>query len=163
MGKDCDCDHHDNHDKSKGAYAQLSSDINQDADCHARKVKFNLQDAIENVGHDVCKPEKIVIKKSGAYFVVAAPQVGTTNKYCPSYADFWMRVNKKDIDNSNVRVQFSSGADKDVIVGQAILELKKGDCLNIMMSGSDGTFIEAIKPSEEPLIPSIIFSLYKIA
>ena len=94
--------------------------------------------------------------------VILAPQVGTKKAFSPSHADFWLRVNGEDVSNSNVRLQFASGAQKDVIVGQAIVVLNAGDVLNVMMSGSAGTYIEAIKPCCEPLIPSIIFSMFRL-
>ena len=160
MSKNCDCSKC--RPKKKGNYAQLSSDILQKARCEPVKVKLNLQDAISGVGHHKSCPTDITIKKSGAYFVVAAPQVGSTNKFCPSYADFWLRLNGDDVPNSNVRFQMVNGASKDVIVLQAIVEVKCGDLLNVMMSGTKGAFIEPIKPCEEPLVPSIIFSIFKI-
>ncbi len=143
-------------------YAQLSSDIDQKPRRDPIKIKLNLTDAIDGVGHDNSNPEDIHIEKSGPYFIVAAPQTGTCTKFCPSYADFWLRVNNKDVPNSNIRLQFATAATKDVIVLQAIVELKRGDLLNVLMSGNGDTFIEAIKPENEPLVPSIIFSLFKI-
>ncbi len=156
----CNCDKCKS--TSDKVFAQLSSNINQNTFNYPRKIKMNLQDAINGIGHSVNKPENIKIITTGVYMVFLAPQVGTKKRFSPSHADFWLRVNNNDISNSNIRIQFSAGSDKDVIVGQAIVPLKAGDSLSVMMSGSFGTFIEAIKPSNEPLIPSIIFSIFKL-
>ncbi len=164
MSSHCNCSKCRSKSRSKSdkVYIQLSSDVNQDTSKQPRKVRMNLQDAVNGIRHSLSRPSDLKILKSGPYMVILAPQVGTTENFSPSYADFWLRVNDKDISNSNIRIQFSSGSDKDVIVGQAIVELESGDVLNVMMSGSSGTFIEAIKPPTEPLIPSIIFSMFKL-
>ena len=143
-----------------GRYVQLSSNITQQASATPTQIQMNLVDAVQGV--KVRDGTDVVVTKRGVYFVVAAPQVGTSGSG-PSHADFWLRLNGKDVSNSNVRIQFNSSDSKDVIVAQAILELDGCDSLSVLFTGSNGTYIEAIKPDNEPLIPSIIFSLYRIA
>jgi len=70
-----------------------------------------------------------------------------------------------DLANSNVRVVVSGKDSKDVIVNQTMMPFEAGDLINIMMSvevSDEGLGIEAIHPTGEPLIPSIIFSMHKI-
>jgi hypothetical protein len=54
---------------------------------------------------------------------------------------------------------------KDVIVLQVLTRLNNGDTLNIMMStetSDEGVGIEAIQPTGEPLVPSIILTIMQM-
>jgi hypothetical protein len=54
---------------------------------------------------------------------------------------------------------------KDVIISQGIVPLRKGDEVSVMMSsfGPKGSLgVEAIQPKNEPLVPSIIFSMFRL-
>ncbi len=79
--------------------------------------------------------------------------------------DLWLRVNGKDVANSNVQLcQDADSMAKDVIISQGIVPLKAGDVLEVMMSANNpkaNMCIEAIQPAGEPLVPSIIFSMIK--
>ena len=74
-------------------------------------------------------------------------------------------MNGKDVANSNVQLCQDAGSRaKDVIVSQGIVPLAAGDALEVMMSANNPAAklcIEAIQPSGEPLVPSIIFSMIK--
>jgi len=97
--------------------------------------------------------------------VICAPQVGRLSGTENRYVDFWLRRNGTDLDDSNVRIVVGNKGSKDVIVNQTMMPFKAGDTLNVMMSvevSDEGLGIEAIKPDNEPLIPSIIFSMHKI-
>ncbi len=64
-----------------------------------------------------------------------------------------------------MRVVIGENSSKDVIVNQAMMPFNSGDLINVMMSvevPDEGLGIEAIHPTGEPLIPSIIFSMHKI-
>ena len=53
---------------------------------------------------------------------------------------------------------------KDVIISQGIAPMEAGDTLEVLMSANHpeaAMCIEAIQPSGEPLLPSIIFSMIK--
>ena len=97
--------------------------------------------------------------------LIAAPQVGRTNGTAARYVDFWLRRNDRDIPNSNVRCVLRTGENKDVIVNQTMMPFTAGDVINVMMAveaTGEGLGIEAIKPENRPMIPSIIFSMHKI-
>lgn len=157
----CDCKHKSS--KKGTCIAQLSSNIKQDATTTPAKVKLNLEDILKNVGLE--NQTDVRIKKDGYYAIFAAPQVGGLFRGVKAYADFWLRKNGVDIGNSNVRIQFTSPDQKDVIITQGISLFKKGDIVTVMMSGEADTgdvFIEPIQPSGEPLVPSIIFTMYSV-
>jgi len=110
-------------------------------------------------------PGTIRVKDSGIYVLIAAPQVGRQSGTQDRFVDFWLRKNGTDIQNSNVRVVINGQGSKDVIVNQSMMPFEAGDLINVMMSvevPDEGLGIEAIHPTGEPLIPSIIFSMHKI-
>ena len=147
-------------------FAQISSTIDQRPTTTSPvAVIMNQNDEIKGIEHDLDKPTDIVILDSGVYVVVAAPQVGRTSGNQPRYIDFWYRKNDIDVPNSAVRTVLKESSEKDVLVNQSMMELSRGDKLNIMMcveSASEGMGIEALCANGRPVIPSIIVSLLKI-
>ncbi len=126
---------------------------------------MDQNDAIVGIEHSNEHPADIKITESGTYVIIAAPQVGRTLGNGPSSIDFWLRKNKVDISNSNVRAVIGTDEYKDVIVNQTMMPFNAGDTLNVMMAverTGQGLGIEAIKTEGRPLIPSIIFSMHKI-
>ena len=134
-------------------HAQLSSSVTA---LSAGPVVFNQVDLISEVSFAPGQ-SCVYVEKAGAYFVVAAPQVAS-NSLIYTF-DCWLRVNGAGVANSNVRLG-TIGIHKDVIITQGILALEPGDCVEVMTSGN--ALIEAIPVMGEPLIPSIIFSMFQI-
>jgi len=147
-------------------YAQISSTEDQrPTTTTPTQVTLNQNDSISGIEHSAEHPGTIRIKDSGIYVLIAAPQVGRTSGSQDRFVDFWLRKNGTDLANSNVRVVISGKDSKDVIVNQTMMPFESGDLINIMMSvevADEGLGIEAIHPTGEPLIPSIIFSMHKI-
>ncbi len=107
----------------------------------------------------------IIIKQSGTYLIIAAPQVGKYRGTKSRWLDFWLRVNNVDVANSNIRRVLTDSQEKDVICLNAVTSLNRGDTLNIMMaaeSESEGIGIEYIEPDQEPAIPSIIVTIVQL-
>src|SRR6266699_7357711 len=89
---------------SATSYLQASSTEEQLAtDTKPKVVTMNSTDASKNI-----KQEKGVIRvnENGAFFVMAAAQVGGKGK---GLVRMWMRQNGKDIDNSNTEQLISDG------------------------------------------------------
>lgn len=151
-------------------YAQLSDTSNQQpVTVDPVPVKFNSNDFLSGIKHNAEKDsENIEIIHDGVYFIVAAGQVGRTSGSLLRFIDLWMNVNGKDVANSNTRASVPASlvvGDTYVLVCQAIMPLKAGDILRTMMSVSainNGLGLLATKPSNESLIPSIIFSMYRV-
>ena len=103
------------------------------------------------------------VEEEGFYLAIASPQVGRINEGGVENFRCWLKVGQEDVVNSNVLMNLE-GSTKDVIVCQAVVELKRGDELSVWMSASTGgdVAVEAIKPMGEPLVPSVIFSMLKI-
>ena len=126
-------------------------------------VSLNVNDAITGIEHFTTKDNSIIrIKRSGLYFIMAAPQVGRKKGDVSRYVDIWLRKNGEDIQNSNIRANLYHGTSKDVIVNQSMIPLFREDEVQVMMSvesGDEGLGLECIKPKGEPVIPSIILSM----
>ena len=98
--------------------------------------------------------------EDGAYFVVAAGQVGGPVK---GSVRIWMRQNGKDVDNSNTEQFIGDPAFTTVLVCQGVLEMKKGDKIEVMFSATaPGLGLIVRKPPGEPIVASIIFSAFKL-
>jgi len=147
-------------------YAQISSTEDQRPTVTTPvQIELNQNDSISGIEHTAENPGTIRITDSGIYVLIAAPQVGRTSGTKARFVDFWLRKNGTDIQNSNVRVVIGENDSKDVIVNQTMMPFNSGDLINVMMSvevADEGLGIEAIHPTGEPLIPSIIFSMHKI-
>ncbi len=147
-------------------YAQITSTEDQRPTVTTPvAVELNQNYSISGIEHSVENPGIIKIRESGIYVLISAPQVGRTTGEKARFVDFWLRKNGTDIPNSNVRIIISKNDHKDVIVNQLMMPFNAGDVVNFVMSvevGDEGLGIEAIHPTGEPLIPSIIFSMHKI-
>jgi len=150
-------------------YVQLSDSTDQTPPTtEPTLVNFDTQDAGNGIGHDLKKSGDITVPEDGVYFVLAAGQVGRKSGSLLRFIDLWLRVNRKDLPNTTVRASAPASlfvGDTFVLITQAAIPLKKGDVLNIMQSVSaehEGLGLIVSKPKNEPLIPSIIFTMYKI-
>ena len=155
-------------DKAGGpVYAQLSSAVSQKPkDKTPLIVTMESNDALAGLTHDEKnKPANVVVKTPGVYFMVAAIQVGKDAPEADDYVDVWIKQNGKDVDNSGCRQAVKDPKFTTVLVCQGIAECKAGNVFNVAISANSpgkGLGITAIKPQGEPVIPSIIFSMYKI-
>ncbi|WP_268810364.1 hypothetical protein, partial [Vibrio parahaemolyticus] len=102
----------------------------------------------------------IVVSEDGVYMIVAAPQVGCM--MCDGEFRLWLSVNGKYVENSNVLLNVDDSI-KDVIISQGAIPLKAGDVVQVMMYGDNGIGLEAINRANEPLVPAIIFTMYKVS
>jgi hypothetical protein len=143
---------------SATSYLQASSTEEQLAsDAKPKVVTMNSTDASKNI-----KQEKGVVRfnETGAFFVMAAAQVGGKGK---GLVRMWMRLNGKDIDNSNTEQLIIDPSFTAVLVCQGVAEVKRGDRIEVVFSGSDpGIGLVVKKPAGEPVVPSVIFSGWRI-
>ncbi len=143
---------------SATSWIQASSTEEQLAvDPKPKVVSMNSTDGAKNI-----KQEKGVIRvnENGSFFLVAAAQVGGKTK---GLVRMWMRVNGKDVDNSNTEQIITDPSFTAVLVCQGVAELKRGDRIEVVFSGSEpGVGLVVKKPAGEPVVPSIIFSGWRI-
>jgi hypothetical protein len=95
--------------------------------------------------------------------VIAAPQVGREKPGLTANFRSWLRVNTMDVPNTNTLKTLVAVAVKDVLICNALVHLRAGDELEIVMATNHpdvGVGIEAFRPApDEPRVPSIILSM----
>ncbi len=147
----------------KGDFAQLSlsTDLRPNT-TNPVKVILDTNDGSQGITNN---KGDITIGSNGLYLIFAAPQVGRLSGYKPGWVTCWLKLNGKDVTNSNVLLNLVNNQ-KDVIISQGAMRLNAGDKLNVMMGierTGEGLGLEAIKPDNQPLVPGIIFTIVKIA
>lgn len=141
-----------------GAFLQASSTESQFAtDTKPKVVTMNSTDAANGMTNDngvVTAPE------DGTYFLMAAAQVGGK---AAGQVRVWMKVNDADVGNSNTIQVLPDATYTAVLVCQGLATLKKGDKVVVAFSGSVPDIGLAVtSPAGEPVVPSIIFSAFKV-
>ena len=151
----------------KKAYGQFSSNKTQRPETlKPYKIELDAQEG-ENEGVRGIDFENgdLKIKQSGAYLVIACPQIGKLSGVIPRWIDFWVQVNGIDVPNSNIRCVIQDPAEKIAVMLNLVWSLNKKDIVNIMMAKEtnvDGLGIEAMQPVNEPTIPSIIVTIVQL-
>ena len=142
-------------------YAQLSSSQNQLGGTTPKVVTLNQNDAVKGISNS---NGVITFNEAGAYFVIAAAQVGSVNGKGKGSLRLWMRMNGQDVPNSNTEQTIVPGFTA-VLVCQGVGEVKAGDRLELVYSVSaaaEQLGLIASKPAGEPLVPSMIFTAFKV-
>ena len=148
------------------AWIQASGSQTQTLKAASTPERVIIDNIDEASGIDNQNSGEFKVADGGAYFVMAAPQVG--RKAQGPLANFrcWIEVNGSNVANSDVLLDLGSGEIKDVIVCQGIVSLSAGDVVTVMAetnTADAGVAMEAIQPTpQEPLVPSIIFSMFKV-
>jgi hypothetical protein len=143
---------------SASSWIQASSTEEQVAtDTKPKVVTMNSTDGAKNIKMD---KGVITVNETGAFFLVAAAQVGGKGK---GLVRMWMKINGKDVDNSNTEQMITDPSFTAVLVCQGVAELKRGDKITVAFSGSEvGIGLVVKKPAGEPVVPSIIVSGWRI-
>jgi len=149
------------------AFGQLSSMVTQRVTTlEPVVIQLDSQEEAAGGAHSIAfAGGSILMKQSGTYLIIAAPQVGKTNGTSNRWIDFWLRVNNVDLTNSNIRRVLTSSQEKDVIPMNVVTDLNKDDILQVIMSAetdNEGIGIEVIEPEGEPTIPSIIVTIVQL-
>ena len=102
---------------------------------------------------------KVTVQKPGDYFVIMAAQVGGSTS---GNVYLWVRVNGKDVPDSN-SIQYIPSKDfTTVLVSQGEMTFKPNDVLEFMFAASaPGLGMIASKPPGQPAVPSVIFTIFK--
>jgi hypothetical protein len=132
------------------AFAQLSSKLDQDP---GGFVQLESKDSLQRI---TATNNSVTLQQSGSYLIIASPQVTATKD--GGYLDAWIVVNGQDVKNSGVRISHGKTGDTNVVVSQVIMNLKKGDKIQVKSNGKDSK-LDAISANNAPLIPSIIFTV----
>jgi hypothetical protein len=133
------------------AFAQLSSAVDQQP---GNLVQFATKDSLQGLSSTA---NSVNILQKGSYLIIASPQVTATGD--GSCLDAWIVVNQVAVKNSGVRICQAKAGDTNVVVSQVMMNLKPGDKVQVQTSGKNAK-LDAIEAKGEPLIPSIIFTVF---
>jgi hypothetical protein len=143
-----------------GGYIQASSEEDQIVK-EANKpqiVTMKSTDAAKGIKNN---NGVVILDQSGTYFTIVGVQVGSRGG--TGLVRLWFQTNGKDVDNSNCEQMVPNPEFTTVMISQGVGEYKKGDKVNTMISGSaTGIGLVYKKPANEPAVPSVIFSAWKI-
>jgi len=142
-------------------YAQLSSSRNQLGSTTPTVVELDHNDAVKSITNT---NGRITFEQAGAYFLMAAAQVGSVDGKGQGVVRLWMRTNGKDVANSNSEQTILPGFTA-VLVTQGLAEIKAGDTMELAYSVSapdEKLGLIASAPAGEPAVPSMIFSAFKV-
>ncbi|MDP3561589.1 MAG: hypothetical protein Q8R83_05375 [Legionellaceae bacterium] len=143
-------------------YTQLTSTQNQPAINASNLVAFETVDGIQNIGSAL---NKVVIKDSGFYFIMAVGQAGLIKSDASGtgYVDLWLIKNGTPLPNTGTR-QGVNAEMTGSIVTQAIIQLNAGDSLSIGFSASNPSFglLSIPATASVPTVTSFSLTIYKI-
>jgi len=145
-------------------YAELSDLVDQNFAAINTKQPINLTTIDESYGLDI-SVYNITILVGGVYDIAAQPQV-TAGAGQSGTFHMWLEkhntTNWVNVSNSNVELTLSS-QEEDVIPLISTLRLEANEKIRVMGSVSNtGIKLDAKTPSGEPIIPSIIFRIFKL-
>lgn len=149
-------------------YIQLSDSSDQTfaATGTGYAITFDTNDEINGIIHStVSETANITIVTDGVYSIFAQPQVHA-DPGASGYFHMWLRKDTgggfADIDNTNVELTLASNGE-DVIPLIVSIRLDAGDVIRVNASvAHTGIELDAQTPAGEPVIPSIIFTMYRI-
>lgn len=141
-----------------GPFLQASSTESQfSPDAKPKVVTMNSTDASSGITNE---NGIVVVPEDGTYFLMAAAQIGGKSK---ANVRLWMQVNGADVGNSNTEQSVLDPTDTAVLVCQGLATLKKGDkVVAAFSSTSPDAGLVVNSPPGEPVVPSIIFSAFKV-
>lgn len=108
----------------------------------------------------------ITIPESGVYVIIAGGQVGKVSGSSVRILDMWLRKNDVDVARSGVRNVIASSADTKVVINNTGIRLNAGDTIKLYITVDDitgSTGLYTYSPVGRPVVPSIIFTMYKIS
>ena len=99
------------------AFGQLASTKTQRIDnLKPFEIELDTQEDVAGGVHTIdFDKSDIIIKQSGMYLIIAAPQIGKARGTRSRWMDFWVRVNNVDVPHSNIRRVITDSQEKDVI------------------------------------------------
>ncbi|CAF4069251.1 unnamed protein product [Adineta steineri] len=146
-------------------YAQLFSSKTQLGNSNSDVVILDSSSAVNKL--DITTAEKhgiIKYNEAGVYFLIACAQVGSAKDTDASgEVHLWMRLNEKDMPNSNTIKTIRSG-NTAVLVSQTVVKLEAEDKVQLVFSTTNKELgLIASKPKNEPLVPGIIFATFRLS
>ncbi len=145
--------------KDDPRFIQMSSLVDQvraDEDLVPGRIFTEVIDGQQGI--ETGEANGVVIPKDGIYMIMLAPQSGKAAG-CGRY---WIAVNGEPVSNSSVQICQSCPTLTGVAVSQVTMPLLEEDIVTFWQSGVLG--IQATIPDEidEPAVPSVIITVFKL-
>ena len=146
---------------ASGSFAASFMQASSNEEQLATDTKPNVVRMMMDTGAGVTNRTGVAtIHIEGVYFLMAAAQV--VGKTAGSVR-LWIKVNGKDVVNSNTEQTIPDASFTAVLVSQGVQMLRNGDTVEVVYAGSaPGLGLIVKKPEGEPVVPSIIFSAFKV-
>ncbi|CAF0894565.1 unnamed protein product [Adineta steineri] len=145
-------------------YAELFSTKTQLANSNSDVIIFDSFSANNKINTKNTKHNgNIEYNEEGIYFIIACAQVGSEiDSDASGEVHLWMKLNDKDMPNSNTIQTIRSGS-TSVLISQTIIKLKSNDKVQIAFSSTNKKLgVIASQPKNEPAVPSIIVSTFRL-
>ena len=147
----------------EGAYAQLSS-LQYQIPTSSKGI-YVMMEVVHAMKNLELSPEKnsLIVKEPGIYYMFASGQTGSLHQNAIGYFDLWFTKNGNDIPDSTARESLDRALAAGVVISQFTAYLEAGDRIAVKFSTSRPLlgFVN-IYPENEPVIPSFLFSIFKI-
>ena len=145
-------------------HSELTSSKTQLGHSTAQAITLNYvtgNNAIDNT--TLAIDGAIRYMESGLYFAIACAQVGSAiDTRATGEVHLWLRLNGKDLPNSNT-IQTISNGSTAVLISQTIFRPKVNDKLTLMFSTTNRRLgLIASTPQNEPAAPSMIFTTFQL-
>lgn len=145
------------------AYAQLSSLQHQiPPSSNAMPVVMEIVHEMKNFELGP-KKDSLIVKEDGVYFFIASGQIGAVRPNATGNIDLWFVKNGIGIPDSTCRESLDKGNAAGLAISQFVTYLSKGDTVSTHFATSRPALgLAPIEPKDEPMIPSFLFSIFKI-
>ena len=140
------------------AYSALVSDDTQVA--KAANTPYAIAMTGDNSASFKIEGSKLTILRDGDYFVTMAAQVGGSTS---GDIYLWIRVNGKDVPDSNSIQTIPSPSFTTVLVSQGGMTFKAGDVVEFIYAATKpGLGVIATRPKNMPVVPAVIFTVFEL-
>ena len=145
-------------------YAELSSSQTQLGNPSPKVIRLDTIGGSNAIGTATIAQDGVIkYNQAGVYFVIACAQTGSTNNpNANGEVRLWMQLNQVNIPNSNTIQTIRNGVTA-VLVSQGIITVEANDKLQLAFSSTNNKLgIIASTPANEPAVPSMIFSTFRL-
>ncbi len=145
---------------------QLSDTTNQwPTTTGPTKITFNTIETNNDNRFSLINNSDIIVPENGVYAILAGAQIDE-DQGGAVHIDIWLRKNNVDIPRTGCRTAVFNPNNDAVLILNWLGPLNSGDIVQIYQSVSDTTKnagLHVETPSGEPVIPSILLTLYKVS
>ncbi|CAF4154924.1 unnamed protein product, partial [Adineta steineri] len=145
-------------------YAQLFSSKTQLGNSVSEVIILDSVSAANRI--DITTTEDhgtIKYSEAGVYFLVANAEVGSAEgTHASGEVHLWMRLNGKDMPNSNT-IQTIRNGSAVILICQTVIKLEAKDKVQLVFSTTNKELgVIVSKPKNEPRVPGMIFATFQL-